>query len=179
MIDGPSQVDFLDGGGPSLVCLSFAELDRDGNVNVTRLKQMPHVLAGAGGFSNIIQKARRLIFCGTMTAGGVKYDIAGGRIKLLRAGKFKKVVPAVQQVTFNGPLAFQKGQKVLYITDLCVFDLTAQGLRLIEIAPGVDLEEDILAHIDFEVIQAPGLCTTDPVVYGDCLGLKTQPKWRR
>jgi propionate CoA-transferase len=179
LIDGPSQFDFLDGGGPSLVCLSFAELDRDGNVNVTRLKQMPHVLAGAGGFSNIIQKAPRLVFCGTMTAGGVKYDIADGRITLLRAGKFKKVVSAVQQVTFNGPLAFKRGQTVLYITDLCVFDLTAQGLRLIEIAPGVDLQKDILAHIDFEIIQAPDLRTTDPAVYGDRLGLKTQPKWRR
>lgn len=178
LIDGPSQFDFLDGGGPSLVCLSFAEVDQAGNVNVTRLKQMPHVLAGAGGFSNIIQKARKLIFCGTMTAGGVKYAIADGKVKLLKAGKFKKVVQTIQQVTFNGPLAFQKGQKVLYITDLGVFDLTAQGLRLIEIAPGLNLEKDILAHIDFDVARAPDLNTTDPVVYGAQLGLKNQPLWK-
>ena len=179
LIDGPSQFDFLDGGGPDLVCLSFAEIDQAGNVNVTRLKQMPHVLAGTGGFSNIIHKAKKLIFCGAMTAAGVKYEIADGKLTLVKAGKFRKIVPDVQQITFNGQLAFQKGQKVLYVTDVGVFDLTAQGLRLIEIAPGLDLKKDILAHIDFELNMAPDLKTTNPAVYQKQLNLKAQPPWKR
>ena len=178
LIDAPSQFDFLDGGGPDLICLSFAEMDRHGNVNVTRLKQMPHVLAGAGGFSNIVQNARHLIFCGTMTAGGVQYDITKDRLKLIRAGKFKKIVDTVQQVTFNGQLARRKGQKVTYITDLCVFELTDQGLLLTEIAPGVDLEKDILAHMGFEVAVAPQLTITDPIIYSDRLELKQQSPWK-
>ena len=178
LIDAPSQFDFLDGGGPDLICLSFAEMDRDGNVNVTRLKQMPHVLAGAGGFSNIVQNARRLIFCGTMTAGGVQYDITEDRLKLVRAGRFRKIVDRVQQVTFNGQQARRKGQEVIYITDLCVFEMTRQGLLLTEIAPGLDLEKDILSHIGFEVAVAPELKTTDPIIYRDKLGLRELSAWR-
>jgi len=178
LIDAPSQFDFLDGGGPDLICLSFAEMDREGNVNVTRLQQMPHVLAGAGGFSNIVQNAKRIIFCGTMTAGGVQYDITEKRLKLVRAGKFKKIVNAVQQVTFNGPLARQKGQQVLYVTDLCVFELTARGLLLTEIAPGLDLEKDILPHVEFGVTVATELKTTNPIIYRHKLGLMGQPPWK-
>ena len=178
LIDGPSQFDFLDGGGPDLICLSFAEMDREGNVNVTRLAQMPHVLAGAGGFSNIVQNAHRLIFCGTMTAGGVQYDITDQGLQLVRAGKFKKIVEHVQQVTFNGRLARQKRQQVLFITDLCVFALTDQGLLLTEIAPGLDLEIDILPHIGFDVAIAPQLKTTDPIIYRHRLGLKERPPWK-
>ncbi len=177
LIDAPSQFDFLDGGGPDVVCLSFAEMDQEGNVNVTRLKQMPHVLAGTGGFSNIVQNANNLIFCGAITAGGVKYDITADKLKLVKAGKFKKVVKKVQQVTFNGQLARKKGQRVLYITDLGVFELTGQGLLLIEIAPGLDLEKDILPHIEFEVNIASELKTTNPAVYQKRLGLKNQAPW--
>jgi propionate CoA-transferase len=178
LIDAPSQFDFLDGGGPDLICLSFAEMDQQGNVNVTRLKQMPHVLAGAGGFSNIVQNAKKLIFCGTMTAGGVAYDITRKRLKLIQAGKFKKVVKKVQQVTFNGPLAREKGQKVIYITDLCVFELSGRGLLLTEIAPGLDLKNDILAHIAFDVAIDPELRTTNPIIYRDRLGLKGKHPWK-
>lgn len=177
LIDVPNQFDFLEGGGPDVVCLSFAEMDQKGNVNVTRLKQMPHVLAGAGGFSNIVQNAGTLIFCGTMTAGGVKYDISDKGLKLVKPGKFKKVINNVQQVTFNGPQAYAKGQKVLYITDLCVFELTADGVALIETAPALDLEKDILPHIGFDVNIAPEVKTTDPAVYKDCMGLKKLAPW--
>ena len=153
-------------------------MDREGNVNVTRLAQMPHVLAGTGGFSNIVQNAKNLIFCGTLTAGGVQYDITDHGLQLVRAGKFKKVVRHVQQVTFSGQLARKKDQKVIYITDLCVFELTDQGLLLTEIAPGVDLEKDILAHVEFDVAVAPQLKTTNPIVYRDKLGLKEKPPWK-
>ena len=115
---------------------------------------------------------------GTMTAGGVQYDITKDRLKLIRAGKFKKIVKTVQQVTFNGQLARRKGQKVTYITDLCVFELTDQGLLLTEIAPGVDLEKDILAHMGFEVVVAPQLKITNPIIYSDRLGLKQQSPWK-
>jgi propionate CoA-transferase len=178
LIDAPSQFDFLDGGGPDVICLSFAEMDREGNVNVTRLKQMPHVLAGAGGFSNIVQNAKNLIFCGTMTAGGVQYELTERGLKLVNPGKFQKIVKEVQQVTFNGQLARQKGQRVIYITDLCVIELTDQGLLLTEIAPGLDLGKDILPHIGFEVAVAPELKTTDPMIYRDRLELKERSPWK-
>ena len=177
LIDVPSQFDFLDGGGPDLVCLSFAEMDRHGNVNVTRLAQMPHVLAGAGGFSNIIHNARKIIFCGTLTAGGVAYDIGTERIRLVKPGKFKKVIETVQQITFNGQLARRKGQKILYITDLCVFELTEEGLILTEIAPGPDLREDILPLIGFDVRIADDLKTTPAAVYQNRMGLKQRVPW--
>jgi propionate CoA-transferase len=138
---------------------------------------MPHVLAGAGGFSNIIHNAKRIVFSGTLTAGGVEYDIGQDRITLIKAGKFRKVVDTVQQITFNGQLARRKGQKVLYITDLCVFELTALGLVLVEIAPGLDLKNDILALIDFDVQLAADLKTTDPVVYRIPMGLKAKDPW--
>ena len=179
LIDTPSQFDFLDGGGPDLVCLSFAEFDQDGNVNVTRLKQMPHVLAGAGGFSNIVQNAKSLVFCGTLTAGGVKYDISEDGMKLTHEGKFKKAVRNVQQVTYNGQLARQKGQNVLYITDLRVCELTGPGLTLGEIAPGIDLKEDILANMEFDVAIASELNTTDPAVYRKRIGLKQIDPWKQ
>ena len=178
LIDAPSQFDFLDGGGPDLICLSFAEMDKAGNVNVTRLKQMPHVLAGTGGFSNIVQNARHLIFCGTMTAGGVRYDIGADRLKLVKPGRFKKIVRNVQQVTFNGQLARRKKQKVIYITDLCVFELTEQGLVLTEIAPGLDLEKDILAHVEFDVAVSRELKITNPIVYRERLDLQEQFPWK-
>jgi propionate CoA-transferase len=144
------QFDFYDGGGLDLACLGMAEVDRGGNVNVSRFGPR---LAGAGGFINISQNAQSVVFAGTFTAGGLDVRVEGGRLKIVKEGAKKKFVESVEQITFNGSLAAERGQSVLYVTERCVFRRVPEGLELTEIAPGVDLERDVLAHMDFAPIM--------------------------
>jgi propionate CoA-transferase len=131
----------------------MAECDAEGNVNVSRFGKK---LAGCGGFINISQNARRLVFVGTFTAGGLEVAVEEGRLRIVAEGKSRKFIKAVRQITFNGAYAAELGQPVLYVTERCVFRRTKAGVELIEVAPGIDIERDILAHMDFRpVIDAP------------------------
>jgi propionate CoA-transferase len=149
ILDQPSQFDFYDGGGVDVAFLGMAEADRMGNVNVSRFGSK---LAGSGGFINISQNARRLVFVGSFLAP-CRSVVQDGELVISDGVAAPKFLNEVQQRTFSGEYAAQKGQSVLYVTERCVFELTPKGLELIEIAPGVDLERDILAHVAFEPVM--------------------------
>jgi len=173
MAHQPDQFDFYDGGGLDIAFLSFAEVDQEGNVNVSRYGNSVN---GPGGFINISQGARKVVFSGTLTTDGLKVrpDGAGGLV-LEQDGAVQKWVPNVQQLTFNGRYARERAQQVLFITERAVFELTADGIVLTEIAPGISLQEHVLPRIGFPVKIASGLKTMDARLFRtEPMGLLTE-----
>jgi propionate CoA-transferase len=174
MIDAGHQFDWYDGGGLDVAVLSFAELDAEGNVNVGRFGGRA---PGVGGFINISQGARRLVFVGTLVATRESYGFDGPGPITLPAGGAPKCVREVEQISFSARRALDQGQPVTYVTERAVFRLTPEGLTLTEIAPGIDLEDDVLAHMQFRPKVADDLRTMDPRLYGAApLGLRPRTR---
>ena len=168
-MDMNQQFDFYDGGGLDLAVLGLAECDARGNINVSRFGTK---LAGAGGFINITQNSRSVIFVGTFLAGGLKVAVGDGLIKILNEGKHRKFVEKIDQVTFSGEYAAQNAKRVLYVTERCVLALTPDGLELTEVAPGIDIERDILAHMAFRPIIKDPQTMDERIFRPDPMGLK-------
>jgi len=158
IIDMPYQFDFYDGGGIDIAFLSAVEIDSQGSVNISRFANK---LIGVGGFINISQNARKMVFGGTFTAGGLQVACEDGKLRIPREGAHRKFVPKLQQVSYNGPFARERNQTTLFVTERAVFRTIDGGLELIEIAPGIDLERDVLAHMAFRPAISPDLKLMD------------------
>jgi propionate CoA-transferase len=172
VIDQPYQFDFYDGGGLDVAFLGLAQADAEGNVNVSKFGPR---LAGAGGFINISQSARKVVFVGSFCAGECELAFGGERLTVVRDASARKFVAEVEHRTFSGRHAAAGGQDVLYVTERCVFRLRPAGLELVEIAPGIDLERDVLARMDFRPLVAADLKTMDARIFGsEPMGLRAE-----
>jgi len=150
VISMPDQFDFYDGGGLNLTCLGFAQVSADGNVNAHKFGTR---VAGCGGFVNISQNSKKVIYMGNFTSGGLELAVENGKMKIVKEGKIKKFIKECEQITFCSQFSESQGQEVFYITERCVFKLIEGKLELIEVAPGIDLEKDILAQMEFRPVM--------------------------
>ena len=161
ILDHASQFDFIDGGGLDACFLGMAQCDGTGNVNASKFGKR---IAGCGGFINLSQNSKRVLFVGTFTSGGFEAEITDGRITIITEGKFSKFVDHVDQITFSAEASAKTSQEVRYITERCVFELTPIGLALIEVAPGIDLQSQILDLLPFEPVH-DSVTTMDPAIF--------------
>lgn len=170
LIPHDRQFEYYTGTGIDFTFMGAGEMDRYGNVNATR---MGPVAAGAGGFIDITSTAKNVVFCSTFTGGGIKVELDEDGFHLVQEGRFKKLVKKVQQISYNGKLAVERGQNMYYVTERAVFQLTKDGPMLIEIAKGADLQKDILDNMEFQPLIAENLAETPVFLYRpDAFGLK-------
>ena len=161
--DMAKMMDWYDGGGLDVSVLGFGEIDTAGNVNASRFGMS----VGPGGFINITTGTKRNVFCGTFTTGGLKVSAGEGKLNIEQEGKIKKFVKTVEQITFNADVAFKDGHEIIYVTERAVFELREDEVVLTEIAPGIDLEKDVLSQMDFPVKVADDLKEMDPRIFTD------------
>jgi acyl CoA:acetate/3-ketoacid CoA transferase len=164
IVPSPQQFTYFQGGGFDMSLLSFLQIDRCGSVNVSKLGARPHVTAGAGGFVDITARAKKIVFSGYFTAGA-GLEIDDGELVVAKEGRVLKLVEAVEQVSFSGPRAVAQGQEIVYVTERCVLRLTAEGVTVTEVAPGVDLKRDVLERAEFPLRVANGLTTMDAALF--------------
>jgi acyl CoA:acetate/3-ketoacid CoA transferase len=159
-VPSPHQFTYFQAAGFDCALLSFLQIDPDGSVNVSKLAARPHVTAGAGGFVDITARARRIVYSGFYNAGA-KMDVAGGKLRIDKEGKVRKLVKALDQVSFSGRRGKEQGQEVTYVTERCVLKLARDGIVVTEIAPGVELQANILDQSEFPLIVSPHLKEMD------------------
>ncbi|TIT81777.1 MAG: acyl CoA:acetate/3-ketoacid CoA transferase, partial [Mesorhizobium sp.] len=166
IMPSPHQFIYFQAGGFDASLLSFLQIDRHGSVNVSKLSARPHVTAGAGGFVDITARAKKIVFSGFFNAGA-KLSLADGGIRIDQEGKVRKVVEEVEHISFSGKRAVAQGQDITYVTERCVMRLTPDGLMMTELAPGIDLERDVLAQADIPLAVANDLKVTPDALYRD------------
>ena len=164
IVQSPHQFTYFQGAGFDMSLLSFLQIDRGGSVNVSKLGVRPHVTAGAGGFVDITARAKKIVFSGYFTAGA-KLEVHDGTVRIAKEGKVKKLVEAVEQISFSGPRAVDQGQEIVYVTERCVMRLEKDGVTVTELAPGVDLERDVLAQAEFPLRVAKHVREMDPALF--------------
>ena len=175
IVQSPHQFTYFQGAGFDMSLLSFLEIDKRGSINVSKLGARPHVTAGAGGFVDITARAKKIVFSGYFTAGA-KLDVQDGAVSILKEGKVKKLVDAVEQISFSGPRALAQGQDIVYVTERCVLRLEREGVTVTEIAPGVDLKRDVLAQAEFPLRVANDLRKMEAALFHPTrLNLKLRP----
>jgi propionate CoA-transferase len=171
VVSMPDQFDFYDGGGLDVTCLGFAQVTAEGNVNSSKFGSR---VAGCGGFIDISQNSKRVLFMGTFTTGGIKTTVEAGRVRILEEGRVKKFVNACDQITFCSQFAGPQGQEVFYITERCVFKLIDGRLELTEVAPGIDIDKDILKPMEFRPVIR-NVVPMDPRVFQDAvMGIRSE-----
>ncbi|MBZ2195560.1 acyl CoA:acetate/3-ketoacid CoA transferase [Occultella gossypii] len=167
IMQSADQFTLLQGAGFSHTLLSFLEIDARGNVNVHHLPRRRHVTAGVGGFADITAAAPEIVFVGSFTAGRRQIEVGADGLGIVEDGPHTKLVPEVAAVTFNGQLALRRGQRVIYVTERCVMELRPEGITVTEIAPGVDLDRDVLARSAFPLLVSDDLRLMDTVLFRD------------
>jgi acyl CoA:acetate/3-ketoacid CoA transferase len=162
IMDSAFQFNFYEGGGLDITFLGVGQVDAKGDLNVSRFGEE---INGPGGFNTITENTDRIVFCGSLTSGGLKLRVEDGQVSITSEGRFRKYVPQVEQVTFNGRRAFEKRQHVLYVTERCVFTLGPDGLVLTEVAPGIDIDRDIRPQVGFDLATAAHVQTMDKRIF--------------